>query len=196
MTHAGEPTPVRFGRTLIQTAVGEIVDQPVEAIFFPANSRGVMGAGRVSAVRLAAGADVEREAMAQAPLEIGEALVTSSGGLSERGIDSIIHVVIVERLGNAAELHVVRQALAAGLRRADELKVHSLAIPILGLLSDATIAKRTDAIDAIVDEIVAHVRRGGTRLEQIVLTARFNDDVELLERALSRARQRSWTSLS
>lgn len=194
MTDAGEPTTIRFGRTRIQIETGEVVDQPVQAVFYPANRRGVMGAGRISATRIAAGVDVEREAMAGAPHDIGAAIATSSGGLAERGIDTILHVVIADRLGDVPERHVVRQALAAGLRLADDRRIRTVAIPLVGVPSDATASERADAIDAMVDEIVAYVRRGGTRLELIILTARFPDDVALLETTLARARERLWTT--
>ncbi|MEZ4507732.1 MAG: hypothetical protein R2848_18210 [Thermomicrobiales bacterium] len=51
----------RFGRMRIVTTLGETVDQPVQAVIYPANSRGVMGTGAISAVRSSAGLDVERE---------------------------------------------------------------------------------------------------------------------------------------
>ena len=196
MTDAGEPTTIRFGHTQIQIDAGDVVDQPVQAVFYPANRRGVVGAGRLSAVRIAAGADVEREAMASAPHDIGTAIATSSGGLAERGIETILHVVIADRLGDMPERHEVRHALAAGLRLADERRIRTVAIPLIGVPADAPAAEREDAIGAMVDEIVAYVRRGGTRLELIVLTARFADDVALLKTTLARARERSWMNPS
>ncbi|GIW03666.1 MAG: hypothetical protein KatS3mg059_0286 [Thermomicrobiales bacterium] len=188
-----EAEPILFGRTQVRAATGELVDQPVQAIVYAANARGLMGAGPPGSVRMAGGPEVEREAMAQAPLELGEAIVTTSGRLAERGIEAVIHAVVAPRLGDPAELPEVRRATAAALRLADARRFRSLALPLLGLSVEATPHDRETTIDAIVEEIVAHVRRGGSRLESIVIVSRFEDDLAAIEDALVRARQRLWT---
>lgn len=185
---------VRFGRTVIRPASGDLVDQPAQAIVFAANSRGVMGAGPAGSVRLAGGAEIEREVMAAAPFDLGTICVTGSGRLSERGIEAIIHAVVAQHLGDAAELHDVRRALVAALRVADERRYRSLAIPLLGLRSEATSGEREDMVELIVDELVAHVRRGKSRLESVIIASRFDDDVSTIVDTLRRARQRSWTN--
>src|SRR3954447_22783894 len=83
-----------FGRTQLSGVVGEVIDQPVQAIVYPANARGVMGAGPASSIRFSGGPDVEREAMSLAPIDLGRAVLTGSGKLSERGIDFVIHAAI------------------------------------------------------------------------------------------------------
>ena len=72
-----------FGRTLLRAVVGEVVDQPVEAIVYLANSRGMMEAGSAKSIRLIGGAGVEREAMALAPHRLGSIFVTGSGRLQQ-----------------------------------------------------------------------------------------------------------------
>lgn len=188
-----EAEPILFGRTQVRAAVGELVDQPVQAIVYAANARGLMGAGPPGSVRMAGGPEVEREAMAQAPLELGEAIVTTSGRLAERGIEAVIHAVVAPRLGDPAELPDVRRATAAALRLADARRFRSLALPLLGLSVEAARHDRELTIEAIVEEIVAHLRRGGSRLESIVIVSRFEDDLAAIEDALVRARQRLWT---
>jgi O-acetyl-ADP-ribose deacetylase (regulator of RNase III) len=195
MAEAETTQAVRFGRTVVQPASGELVDQPVQAIVYAANSRGVMGAGPAGSVRLVGGQEIEREAMAGAPFDLGTAFVTGSGRLAERGIEAIIHAVVAPQLGESAEVPDVRRALAAALRIADARRVRSLALPILGLRADATAAERIDLVEAIVDEFVAHLRRGGSRLETVVVVSRFTDDLAMMMDSLSRARQRSWTNL-
>jgi O-acetyl-ADP-ribose deacetylase (regulator of RNase III) len=194
MTETDTVRDVRFGRTVVHAAAGDLIDQPVQAIVYAANSRGVMGAGPAGSVRLAGGPDVEREAMEAAPLDLGTAIVTGSGRLAERGIEAVIHAVVAPLLGEAAELPEVRRALAAALRMADGRRYHSLALPLLGLRSDATQSERADTVEAIVEELVAHIRRGGSRLEDVIVVSRFEDDLAIIVDSLTRARQRSWTN--
>lgn len=188
-----EAEPILFGRTQVRAAYGELIDQPVQAIVHAANVRGLMGAGPPGSVRMAAGPEVEREAMAQAPLELGEAIVTTPGRLVERGIEAVIHAVVAPRLGDPAELPEVRRATAAALRLADARRFRSVALPLLGLSAEATQHDRAVTIEAIVEAIVAHLRRENSRLESIVIVSRFEDDLATIEDALVRARQRLWT---
>ena len=183
---------IMFGRTAVRAAVGELVDQPVQAIVYAANTRGLMGAGPPGSVRMAGGPEIEREAMARAPLELGQAIVTTSGRLAERGIEAVIHAVVSPHLGDPAELPDVRRALVSRLQLADDRRFRSLAIPLLGLSAEATPHDREVTIETIVDEVVAHLRRGPTRLETIIIVSRFADDLVAIEGALHRARQRSW----
>jgi O-acetyl-ADP-ribose deacetylase (regulator of RNase III) len=180
----------------IVTTIGETVDQPVQAVIYPANSRGVMGTGAISAVRSSAGLDVEREAMAFAPIEPGTAIVTTSGRLAERGIEAIIHAVVTEQLGRRIDRSTMRRALAAALRLAEDRRYHTLAMPLIGITADESRETRTQIIESIVDEIVAHARRSSTRLEQLTVTARFEDDLPIVASVLAQARERRWTEPS
>ena len=185
---------VRFGRTVVHPATGDLIDQPVQAIVYAANSRGVMGAGPSGSVRLVGGQEIEREAMEAAPFDLGTAFVTGPGRLAERGIEAIIHAVVAPLLGESAELPEVRRALEASLREVDARRYHSLAMPLLGVRAEATIAERTDIVEALVEELVAHLRRGGSRLESVIIVSRFADDLAMILDTLARARQRSWTN--
>lgn len=183
----------RFGRMRIVTTLGETVDQPVQAVIYPANSRGVMGTGAISAVRSSAGLDVEREAMSAAPIEPGTAIVTSSGRLADRGIEAIIHAVVAEQLGQRIERSTMRRGIASALRLADEQRFRSVALPLMGIGADESVEARTQMIEALVDESVAHARRSTTRIEQLIITARFEDDLPLVAETLTRMREHRWT---
>jgi O-acetyl-ADP-ribose deacetylase (regulator of RNase III) len=182
-----------FGRMRIATTLGEIVDQPVEAVIYPANSRGVMGTGAISAVRSSAGLDVEREAMSYAPIEPGTAIVTASGRLAERGIEAIIHAVVAEQLGQRIERSTMRRAIASALRLADEHRYRTVAMPLIGISADDSVDARAQMIEAQLDEAVAHTRRSTTRIEQLIIAARFEDDLPIVSDVLARTRERRWT---
>lgn len=183
----------RFGRMRIVTTLGETVDQPVQAVIYPANSRGVMGTGAISAIRSSAGLDVEREAMSFAPIEPGTAIVTSSGRLADRGINAIIHAVVAEQLGQRIERTTMRRGIASALRLADEHRYRSVAMPLMGIGAHDSREARAQMIEALVDESVAHARRSTTRIEQLTITARFEDDLPLVAESLARMREHRWT---
>lgn len=180
----------RFGRMRIVTTIGETVDQPVQAVIYPANSRGVMGTGAISAVRSSAGLDVEREAMSYAPIEPGTAIATASGGLADRGIEAIVHAVVTEQLGQRIERSTMRRAISSALRLADERRFRAVAMPLMGIAPDDSVEARTQMIEALVDEAVAHTRRSTTRIEQLIIVARFEDDLPIVADMLARTRER------
>lgn len=183
----------RFGRMRIVATLGETVDQSAQAVIYPANSRGVMGTGSISAIRSSAGLEVEREAMAHAPIEPGTAIVTSPGRLAERGIEAIIHAVVTEQLGQRIERPTLRRAIASSLRLADEHRYRTVAMPLMGTTAGDTLEARAQMIEAQVDEAVAHARRSTTRIEQLIITARFEDDLPILAGVLERSREHRWT---
>lgn len=185
---------VRFGRTLVIPSAASVFDHNVEAIISPANRRGVMGVGVAGQIRIRGGAEIEREAMALAPLTMGEVVVTSAGTLSSQGTRAIIHAVISDALGTPTREHIVRQATTAALRTADRHRLRSLALPPLGSGPGPGRFAGDTVLYLMIEEIGAHLRRFTSRLERIVLVGRNQRDVQDLEHALVEAR-RVWWSL-
>jgi O-acetyl-ADP-ribose deacetylase (regulator of RNase III) len=186
-------TGVRFGRTLILVVAGDVLLQDAEAIVVAANTRGVMGAvtapGLVG-LRTLGGSEIEREAMARAPLDLGSAIVTGAAGLERRNIAAVIHAVVHRSLGDAARIEHVRRAVGAVLLVADGARLRTIAMPLLGVE-----AARTDAgafIIAIVDELVAALRRSTLRLDRVVIACRFDEQATATRLAVQRARERAW----
>ena len=69
----------RFGRTIVAAAVGDVLGQDAEAIVVAANRRGVLGplaTPGISGLRSLGGSEIERQAMALAPLDLGAAILT------------------------------------------------------------------------------------------------------------------------
>jgi O-acetyl-ADP-ribose deacetylase (regulator of RNase III) len=194
MAEIEAPGGIRFGRTLIDAVVGELVDQPVQAIINPANSRGVMGAGSANSIRFAGGADVERAAMELAPIDLGNAVATTSGRLQERSIEAVIHTVIAPNLGEVPRWSIVLRALESALTVATNHRLHTLAMPLLGVSAEAPAEERFEAGQALVDVVVRYIRRPDTRIDRVVIVTRFEDDRTTLLDAIGRARQRIWTT--
>jgi O-acetyl-ADP-ribose deacetylase (regulator of RNase III) len=191
------PTPreegIRFGRTLISVAVGELVDQPVEAIVVAGNQRAMFAAGSSSTLWSAAGESVERELRSHAPFEIGNAVATGSGRLAERGIKHVLHAIISAELGEAPKRLEIPHALKEAFDLATKLRVRSIALPILGAASGAPRDERIDAARVVIETFVAHLRTGPHRIDRGILVSRFEDDRAPLQAVLARARERLWT---
>jgi O-acetyl-ADP-ribose deacetylase (regulator of RNase III) len=185
---------IRFGRTVIEAVVGELTEQPVQAIIYPANTRGVIGAGPANSLRFAGGPEIERETMELAPIDLGDAVATTAGRLQGRGIEAILHAVIAPGLGDDPRMSDILRALEAALALATENRLRAVALPLLGVSAEDSAVQRAGDVQELVDAVVGYVRRPETRIDLVVFVSRFDDDLALLGAAIARARQRSWTS--
>jgi O-acetyl-ADP-ribose deacetylase (regulator of RNase III) len=181
-----------FGRVAVRATTGEMIDQPVEAIVYAANGRGMMEAGSPGSIRLVGGAEVEREAMTLAPHRIGTVFLTSSGRLKMRGIDYVMHLVLSGMLGEPPRREYFGRTLTLALELAEQHRIRSIAIPLLGATTDSNEDERREAAETVVDVIVSHLRRTSSRLDSIVVVSRFADDQPVISAAMERARRRSW----
>jgi O-acetyl-ADP-ribose deacetylase len=112
----------------LEVTDGDITALEVDAIANAANDRLWMGGGVAGAIKRAGGEEIEREAMLQGPIEIGDAVATSAGRLKARWV---IHgAVMGQDLQTDADL--VRRTTESCLRVADELGAESLALPAFG----------------------------------------------------------------
>ncbi|MDQ3695914.1 MAG: macro domain-containing protein [Chloroflexota bacterium] len=199
MTNLEPEAGVRFGRTTIVAVVGGLLDQEVDAVVYPANRRGVMGAmpgagGPLGGAgpRTLGGSEIERQAMAHAPLDLGTALVTAAPGLEQRGVQAVIHAVIHRALGEPPRMEDIRRAIGAVIAASDRDRWRSVALPLLGIEGVAVRGQPEPLIGAIVDELVGCLRRMPARLDRVVITCRFQDHATLAGVALARARERLW----
>ena len=181
-----------FGRVAVRATTGEIIDQPVEAIVYAANGRGMMEAGSPGSIRLVGGAEVEREAMTLSPHRIGTVFLTGSGRLKQRGINYVIHLVLSAMLGEPPRREQFGRTLTLALELAEQHRIRSIAIPLLGATMDSDEEERREAAETVVDVIVSHLRRTSSRFDSIAVVSRFADDQPVIAAAMERARRRSW----
>ncbi len=112
----------------IEVVEVNITTLAVDAIANAANSALWMGAGVAGAIKRTGGAEIEAEAMAQGPIDVGSAVATGAGALRAR---HVIHgAVMGHDLTTTPELiaHTTESCLAL----AEELGVRSLALPAFG----------------------------------------------------------------
>jgi O-acetyl-ADP-ribose deacetylase len=112
----------------LEVVEGDIASLEVDAVANAANDHLWMGAGVAGALKRAGGDEIEREAMAKAPIPVGTAVATGAGRLPAR---HVIHgAVMGQDLTTDAAL--VRKTTRACLAVADELGCRSLALPAFG----------------------------------------------------------------
>jgi O-acetyl-ADP-ribose deacetylase (regulator of RNase III) len=112
----------------LEVREGDITQLEVDAIANAANDHLWMGAGVAGAIKRGGGAEIEREAVAKGPIQVGEAVATGAGALRARWV---VHgAVMGQDLRTDADL--VRRTTASCLRVADELGAESLALPAFG----------------------------------------------------------------
>ncbi len=112
----------------IEVVQGDIADQETDAIVNAANNHLWMGAGVAGAIKRKGGEEIEREAVAQGPVEIGSAVITSAGALKAK---HILHAAVMGQ-----DLHTnadfITKATRNTLRLAEERNIGSMSLPALG----------------------------------------------------------------
>lgn len=134
---------------------GDITEAITDAIVNAANSHLWMGSGVAGAIKRKGGQIVEDEAVAQGPIEPGEAVATTAGDLP--------HTYVIHAAGMGQDLKtsesLVYEATISSLELAEELGLNSIAFPAIGTgvggLSIADCARAMhNALDDFVEEEV------------------------------------------
>jgi len=123
----------------IEIRQGDITDQPdVDAIVNAANTDLMLGAGVAGAIRRKGGNIIDEEGRKKAPIRLGEAAVTTAGSLPNK---FVIHAaamgyrpeddLVPKKPGTESSAEIIRDATINSLRRAEELKLKSIAFPAL-----------------------------------------------------------------
>ncbi|MCD6452516.1 MAG: macro domain-containing protein [Acidobacteria bacterium] len=118
----------RFGRIEVEVIKGDITEVKADAIVNAANNHLFMGAGVAGAIKRKGGRVIEKEAVAQGPIPIGEAVVTTAGDLPAKWV---IHAA-----GMGTDFKTDADKISASTRnsllRAEEKKLTSVAFPAIG----------------------------------------------------------------
>jgi O-acetyl-ADP-ribose deacetylase (regulator of RNase III) len=112
----------------LEVVEGDIAWLAVAAIATAAHDRLWMGAGVAGAIKREGGDEIEREAVARGPIEIGDAVATGAGRLHAK---HVIHAAVMgqDLVTNA---DAIRGATRRTLETAEELGASSVALPAFG----------------------------------------------------------------
>ena len=107
---------------------GDICDLEVDAIVSPASTSLWMSNGTAGELKRAGGEAIEFAALRQAPVQLGDAIVTPAGELAAK---VVIHAVSLER-DRRTNAHAIDRAARNAMARVRELGLQSVAFPALG----------------------------------------------------------------
>ena len=107
---------------------GDICDLEVDAIVAPATGSLWMSTGVAGAIKRAGGDAIEFEAIRQAPVELGNAILTTAGILAAR---AVIHAVSLDR-DRRTTAQTLDAAVRSAMARARDMAATSIAFPALG----------------------------------------------------------------
>jgi len=157
---------------------GDITKLDVDAIANAANNHLWMGAGVAGAIKRAGGEEIEREAVAQGPIAVGEAVATGAGRLSCR---FVIHGAVMGQDLRTDE-SLIRQTTARCLEVADDVGARSLALPAFGTgVGGFPISA---CASAMTDVVRAHEPR---TLERVVFAVFGQETADAFRAAVERA---------
>ena len=162
---------VTIGEASLETQRGDISQAKVDAVVNAANNHLWMGTGVAGALKRAGGAEIEREAVAKGPVEIGEAVVTSGGALPAR---YVIHAAVMGQ-DLRTDQSKIRKATKSSLTCARELDIRSIAFPALGTGVGGFPVEL--AAETMIDECVSFINSRAAPSLKKILFVLFSDDV-------------------
>jgi len=116
------------GKTKLELTSGDITDLEVDAIATAGNTELWMGAGVAGAIKRVGGEAIEKEAMLQGPVEVGEAVATTGHDLKA---DWVIHAAVMDQ-GLQMTANAVARATRSTLDCAVRCHARSVALPAFG----------------------------------------------------------------
>ncbi|WP_312909837.1 macro domain-containing protein [Natronosalvus caseinilyticus] len=160
---------------------GDIANQSADALVNAAGTSLRMGSGVAGALRRGAGPEINEEAMANGPVDLGEVAVTDAYDLEA---EYVVHAAAMPHYGDGkATAESIRDATRNALERADDLGCRSLVIPALGCgVAGFDLA---EGAEIIAREIQAYEP---STLEDVRFIAYDEDEFETVRRAVRRLR--------
>jgi len=155
-------------RRAIEVIEGDLAAQDSEALVCPANDELIMQGAVASALANAAGPEVQVEVVGMGPVRVGDVVVTGAGRLSNKYVFHAVTASTAFGFRPTTE-EAVALALKNALSKADELGLHSLAIPALGGGGGGL---HLEQVARIMLGVVSEHLRGETSLEQVTLVLR------------------------
>jgi O-acetyl-ADP-ribose deacetylase (regulator of RNase III) len=112
----------------VKIYTGDITEAPTDAIVNAANNHLWMGSGVAGAIKRKGGQIIEDEAVAQGPVEPGDAVATTAGDLP--------HTYVIHAAGMGQDLktseELVYECTLSSLELAEDLGLSSIAFPAIG----------------------------------------------------------------
>jgi O-acetyl-ADP-ribose deacetylase len=166
----------------IEIVQGDITQQPdIDAIVNAANTDLVLGAGVAGAIRRRGGDEIDREGQAKGPIKLGEAVATTAGRLPNK---YVIHAAamgyraedrkVPKRPGSQSSAAIIADVTRNSLRRAEELKLKSIAFPALA--TGVAAFPIDECADTMIGSVLAYEKENPHSPIQLVRFVLFGKD--------------------
>ena len=166
---------------LLESVLGDLVAQKVDALVNPANSLGLMAGGVALAIKNAVGAQIEEDAVKCAPIAVGSGVVPTSTGLKIPA-RLVFHVSVMELPGQRTTSKIVDLAVRSALIEATALNLSSLAFPAMG--AGAGRLELSESTRSIVFGVKYYLSKHETGLKKIVFVAFDQEALKHFDHAL------------
>ena len=154
----------------------DVTTLAVDAIANAANTQLLHGGGVAAAIARAAGAELERESRARAPIGLGEAVETTAGDMPSRWV---IHAATME-LGGPTSADIIDRSTRSTLAKAEQLGCRSLGLVAFG----AGVGRFP--LDEVARIMVDAVREHEGALERVVFAVHGDDAERAFRTAVER----------
>lgn len=175
----------------IELRQGDITNQPdIDAIVNAANTELWLGSGVAGAIASRGGPAIEREAVAQGPIKLGEAVATTAGNLPNK---LVIHAAAMgyreedrdapKRAGSQSSEAIIRDSIINSLAIADARGCKSIAFPALATgVGGFPVGECARVMMAAADEYARG--HSDTVIERVVFVLFSGADLEIFQQAL------------
>jgi O-acetyl-ADP-ribose deacetylase len=172
------PTPTGVIIEVVEGDIADVATHQAEVYVNAANNELWMGSGVAGALKRAAGDEVEREAVAQGPIDVGDAILTSAGRMPAPA-RAIVHAAAMgftDRTQIYASAESVFATTARALQLCDEHGFTTVVFPALG--TGVGGLEVEDCAKAMVGAVHEHLARGsGVRRVRFVVSGRWRLDI-------------------
>lgn len=119
---------IKIGKGVVEVIKGDITAQDTVAIVNAANNHLWMGGGVAGAIKRKGGEIIEEEAVAQGPISIGQAVITTGGNLKAK------YVIHAAGMGQdlKTDSEKIKMATHNSLLLAEKNTIASIAFPAIG----------------------------------------------------------------
>lgn len=165
--------------------IADVQTLQAEAYVVAANNELWMGSGVAGALKRAAGDEVEQEAIAQGPIEVGDAVVTSAGVMSSPA-RLLIHAAAMgftDRTQIYASTETVSAVTRRCLQLCEEHSISSVVFPALG--TGVGGLEIEDCADAMCSTIAEHLA-GNSGLQRLIIVVTNDERVATFRQMAAR----------
>lgn len=170
----------QLNKAIIIIKQGNLLHETVDAIVCPANSFNQMRGGIAGVIRQQGGDIIEQEAMAKAPVAVGQAVITTAGNLT---VKYVIHAPTMKMPVQKTTGEAVKQSMYAALKCADHYHLQSLAFPGMG--TGVGGVPYSEAASVMLQEVKKYLTERNTGIAQVTIVAYSEGFYESLVEAAS-----------